>query len=88
VGSKVVLLKPWQEQEITFNYKFDSAQVSEEERATGEIIRQLTVTAKYNFGKKQYTKTETKEFKIHINAGRIVRRVGGLGNIIGLSPRR
>lgn len=88
VGSKIVLLKAWQEQEISFNYKFDNTQVSEEERANGEITRQLTVTAKYNFGKKLHTKTETKDFTVHLNTGRIVRRVGGLGNIIGLSPQR
>ena len=88
VGSKIVLLKPWQEQEISFSYKFDSTKISEEERTNGEITRQLTVTAKYSFGKKLHTKTETKDFKIHLNAGRIVRRVGGLGNIIGLSPRK
>jgi hypothetical protein len=88
IGSRIVLLKPWQEQEISFNYKFDSTQVNDVERANGEIIRQLTVTAKYNFGKKIHIKTETKDFKLHLNTGRIVRRVGGLGNIIGLSPQR
>ena len=88
IGSKIVLLKPWQEQEVSFSYRLDSTKISDEERANGEITRQLTVTAKYNFGKKLHTKTETKDFKIHLNTGRIVRRVGGLGNIIGLSPRK
>lgn len=88
IGTKIILLKPWQEQEISFSYKLDSSKVDETERSNGLMVRQLTVTAKYYFGKKIATKTEIKDFKIHLNTERIVRRVGGLGNIIGLSPQR
>ena len=73
---------------ITFVYKIDSENISKEERLSGEMRRQLTVTARYYFGEKIHTKTVTKNLVVRLNTERIVRRVGHLGNIIGLSPKR
>jgi hypothetical protein len=88
IGSRIIFLKTYQEEPLTFEYKLEPEKITNEERSTGEIKKQFVITAKYYDGAKEITKNDITDIKIKLNPERIVRRVGNLGNIIGLSSQR
>jgi len=47
----------------------------------------LTVTASYREGRKMHRKSHTQRFTVRVNSEQIIRRVGNLGNILGLTPK-
>jgi hypothetical protein len=57
------------------------------ERHAGTLQRILTVTASYQDGRKMHRKSRTHRFTIQLNAEQVIRRVGNLGAILGLTPK-
>jgi hypothetical protein len=57
------------------------------ERDAGTLQRILTVTASYQDGRKLHRKSRTHRFTIQLNAEQVIRRVGNLGAILGLTPK-
>jgi hypothetical protein len=71
----------------TFHLRFDSEAASPAERQAGSAQRTLTVTVAYNDGRKAHRKSRTHRLTIKLNSERVIRRVGSLGNILGLTPK-
>ena len=57
------------------------------ERQTGTARRTLTITASYHDGRKIYRKSRTHRFGVQLNAEQVIRRIGNLGAILGLTPK-
>ena len=88
LDKKIIILQPWQEQEIQFKYNYQADELSQDARKKGQLNYQFTVTASYRHnGSTQYI-TDSHDFSIQLNTERIVRRVGSLGNILGLSVKK
>lgn len=82
-----VVYVPLQGCDATFRYRFDPINASNEERKEGNLERTLTLTVSYHEGRKSHRKSRTHRFTVRLNAERIIRRVGNLGNILGLTPK-
>jgi hypothetical protein len=73
--------------EAVFRYRLGPNDVTAAERRAGALERVLTVTASYQDGRKTHRKSRTYRFTVQLNAEQVVRRVGNLGAILGLTPR-
>lgn len=58
-----------------------------EERRAGLMDRVLTVTMSWKEGNRPARTSRTVGYKVQLNSERIVRRLGNLGGILGLSPK-
>lgn len=76
-----------QPMQVAFRFRLDSNEVTPPERRAGTVRRILTVTASYLDGRKMHRKSRTHTFSIQLNADQVVRRVGNLGAILGLTPK-
>jgi hypothetical protein len=72
---------------VVFRYKVDPNEVAPAERRSGIATRILTVTASYSDGRKVRRKSWTHSFTVQLSAEQVVRRVGNLGAILGLTPK-
>ncbi len=72
---------------VSFKIKGDQIRATETERRVGSMQRTITITASYNDGQKVHRKSRGKQFAVRLNSESIIRRVGNLGNILGLSPK-
>jgi hypothetical protein len=82
-----VIYVPPQGCDVVFRYRFDPVNANNKERKAGTLERTLTLTASYREGRKMHRKSRTQRFTVRLNSERIIRRVGNLGNILGLTPR-
>lgn len=73
--------------DAVFRYRLEPMNASNEERRAGTLERILTITASYHEGRKTHRKSRTHHFTVRLNSEQIVRRVGNLGNILGLTPK-
>ncbi len=71
----------------TFRYRLLPEDASVEERRAGGVRRTVTITASYRDGRKTYRKSRAHGFSVQLNAEQVVRRVGNLGNVLGLTPK-
>jgi hypothetical protein len=85
--SPQVLFVPQGGSEAVFRFKPEVERASPEERRVGELRRIFTVTVSYRDGRRTVRQTQTHEFVIRLNSEKIRRRVGNLGNILGLTPK-
>jgi hypothetical protein len=76
-----------QPMQVTFRFRLDANEVTPVERRAGTVRRILTVTASYQDGRKMHRKSRTHCFSIQLNAEQVIRRVGNLGAILGLTPK-
>ena len=83
----VIFLPPWSKQEIDFRFTFAPEEITSEERRCGTITRSFVLMVSYSEGDRKVRKTLSHEFTIRVNSERIVRRVGNLGSILGLTPK-
>ena len=60
---------------------------SAEERQAGMMKRTLIVSTLYKEGRKNLRSSSMLNFVVRLNSEKIVRRIGSLGNILGMSPR-
>jgi hypothetical protein len=58
-----------------------------EERRAGTMQRLLTVTVSWREGARTARKSRTLPYKVQLSSDRVVRRLGSLGNILGLTPK-
>jgi hypothetical protein len=73
--------------ELVFRYRFGATDATRTERRAGTARRTLTVTASYRDGHRMHRKSRTHSFTIQLNAEQVIRRVGNLGAILGLTPK-
>ncbi|PDW00996.1 hypothetical protein [Candidatus Viridilinea mediisalina] len=85
--SAQVLFIPPGGTEAIFRFKPDVECALPEERRTGALRRLLSVTVSYRDGRRTVRQAAAREFVIRLNSEKIVRRVGNLGNILGLTPK-
>jgi hypothetical protein len=71
----------------TFRVKPQNIQPNDQERRAGTLQRTITITASYTDGHKTHRKSRTYSFSVRLNSQQIIRRVGNLGNILGLAPK-
>lgn len=83
----LIFLSPWGKQEVDFRFTLDSEEITSEERGSGIATRNFILVISYREGNRKIRKTLSCEFTIRANPERIVRRVGKLGSILGLTPR-
>ena len=82
-----VLFVPPGGTEIVYRFRPATEQATSVERRTGELQRYLTITVSYRDGRRTVRQTQTVEFTVRLNAEKIIRRVGNLGAILGLTPK-
>ena len=88
LSSRTVYLPPWSHKEVIFRFTPGQEEALTEERKVGQLTRWFTATAIYKEGGRKVRRTlPPQEYIIRLNSERIIRRVGGLGNILGLSPK-
>lgn len=87
LASRIAILSSWETQEIPIRYSPQIDAFSDQERKTGRADRTLSLVLTYQFGSRQVRRVHNTSITINLNPERIVRRVGGLGNILGLTPK-
>lgn len=73
--------------DISFKFVPQSDEATTEERKQGTMERTFTVTVSYHDGKRLSRQVRTKKFTVQLNSEKIIRRVGNLGSILGLTPK-
>lgn len=73
--------------DILFKFVPQSDEATSEERRNGTMERTFTVTVSYHDGKRLSRQVRTKKFSVQLNSEKIIRRVGNLGSILGLTPK-
>jgi len=87
LARRVVILPAWGQQEIPIRYCPEPASFSPDERGAGHADRKLSLIMTYQYGRRRIRKMLHHTITVNLNPERIVRRVGGLGNILGLTPK-
>lgn len=85
--AKVLYVPAWGKIEFLYRFTIESQEASEDERKAGIMTRKFSLTAKYKEGNRMARKFYSKDFVVRLNPDRIVRRIGNLGNILGLTPK-
>jgi hypothetical protein len=73
--------------EVVYRFKPDSEDATLDERRAGVMRRTLTITAGARAHRGAARKSQSITFEVRLNTDRVVRRVGNLGNILGLMPK-
>ncbi|MCL5958695.1 MAG: PglZ domain-containing protein [Chloroflexi bacterium] len=73
--------------EVSYRFCPDPSDATLDERRQGVMERVLTVTASYREGSRTIRKVQNHRFVLRLNSDKVVRRVGNLGNILGLTPK-
>lgn len=85
--SRVAYVAPWGTHDETFLFIVPADEATAEERAAGVMTRIFSVTATYREGSRYLRRNASHAFTIKLNTERIVRRVGSLGTILGLTSK-
>ena len=86
-STPVVYLQPWDSRTITIRFTPDLANVTKEERSDGTSSIRIGVRYTYQDSTRTIRRTLNQEIRVRLNPDRIVRRVGSLGSILGLTPK-
>ncbi|MCL5960616.1 MAG: PglZ domain-containing protein [Chloroflexi bacterium] len=73
--------------EVPYRFRPDPSDATIDERRQGVMERTLTITASYRKGTRTIRKVQMHRFTLRLNSEKVVRRVGNLGNILGLTPK-
>jgi len=84
---KVKYLSSPAEDEVKYRLTPELETLPPEDRLKGVITLTLTVTMRYNENSREKRKSRTHSTTIKLNSERIIRRVGNLGSILGLTPK-
>lgn len=82
-----LLFVPLQGADIIYHFVPNPEDGSSDERKLGRMERVLNVTVSYFVGEKHFKASRTCSFAVKLNTDQIVRRVGSLGSILGLTPK-
>lgn len=85
--ARQVLYVSAQPQTIVYTFTPDTQNATDDERHNGEMQRTLTITVRYKDGRRSMARTQAFPFTVKLNSEKIIRRVGNLGNILGLTPK-
>ncbi|MGA9772838.1 MAG: PglZ domain-containing protein [Blastocatellia bacterium] len=84
---KQVLYLPSQHPEILYRFTPDTEEATESEQRQGVMTRTFTVAVSYREGTRMVRKSQTHQFAIRLKSEKVIRRLGNLGNILGLTPK-
>ena len=84
---KVIYPSSSAEEKIVYQFLPDLTALSPEDRSKGEVKTTFMVTLSYLEGRRQMRRSRYHDFTVRLNLQRIIRRVGNLGNILGLTPK-
>jgi len=87
LSAKVLYIPTWENKSFWYRFTIDPIEASAEERKAGIMTRRFSLIAKYKEGNRVARKFYSKDLVVKLNPDRIVRRVGNLGNILGLTPK-
>ncbi len=73
--------------EVLYRFRPDPNDATEDERREGTMQRAMAVSVAYRDGVRTVRVSRTHRFAVRLNADQIVRRVGNLGSILGLTPK-
>ena len=73
--------------DVSFHFVAHADEAIVQERKQGTMERTFSVTASYHDGKRLSRQVRTKKFTVQLNSEKIIRRVGNLGSILGLTPK-
>ncbi|MDT4896819.1 MAG: hypothetical protein QOH25_1896 [Acidobacteriota bacterium] len=73
--------------EIAFRFTPAAEDASEEEQRKGVMERTFTLAVSYREGSRVVRKSQTHRFSVTLKSERVIRRLGNLGNILGLTPK-
>ena len=73
--------------DVSFRFVPQADEATIDERKQGTMERTFTVTVSYHDGKRVSRQVRTKKFTVQLNSEKIIRRVGNLGSILGLTPK-
>ena len=85
--ARQVLYVSAQPETIVYAFTPDTQNATDDERRNGEMQRTLTITVRYKDGRRTMARTQVFQFTVKLNSEKIIRRVGNLGNILGLTPK-
>lgn len=73
---------------ITFSIELDTTNIGEEERRRGKLECRITISITYTYHGKSFIRSRYKDFIIHLNSEKLIRRAPtSLGSILGLKPK-
>jgi hypothetical protein len=84
---KVAYLSALSEKEVFYRFVPDMTKLPPSERLKEDIKVIITVTVSYKEGRRAARRSMSHEFRVRINSEKIIRRMGNLGSILGLTPR-
>ncbi|MCX6673971.1 MAG: PglZ domain-containing protein [Methanothrix sp.] len=84
---KVAYLSALSEKVVFYRFVPDMTKLPPSERLKEDIKVIITVTVNYKEGRRATRRSLSHEFRIRINSEKIIRRMGNLGSILGLTPR-
>ena len=84
---KVAYLSALSEEEVVYRFVPDMTKLSASERLKEDIKTTITITVSYKDGRRSMQRTRSHDFKVRINSEKIIRRMGNLGTILGMTPR-
>lgn len=73
--------------QIVYRFRPNPDDATVDERREGAMLRTLTITISYKDGRRTVRRSQVFPFTVQLNTDRIIRRVGSLGNILGLTPK-
>lgn len=82
-----ISVRPWELKMVTLRFTPDLTNVSPDERRASKTALRFAIRYVYQDGECTVRRTLTREIRIQLNPDRVVRRVGSLGSILGLSPK-
>ena len=84
---RVVYLSSSDMEEIIYRFRPNLEMLPSHERLKGVVQITFAVTAIYREGDNIIRKSKAHKISVKLNSERIIRRVGNLGNILGLKPK-
>ena len=82
-----IVYVPTQGTDVVLRFKPDPADATDDERRRGRLERTLIIAVCYREGHRTVRKSMRARFAMVLNTEKIVRRVGNLGAIMGLTPK-
>lgn len=84
---KVVYVPPLKEKEVIYRFIPDMTKLPASERLKEDTRISMTVTISYKDGRRSVRRSKSHEIRVRVNSEKIIRRMGNLGSILGLTPR-
>ena len=73
--------------EISYRFTPTAEEATEDEQRQGVMERSFTLAVSYREGSRVVRRSQTHRFSIRLKSEKVIRRLGNLGNILGLTPK-